>query len=217
MFEREIRDASFVTRWGIARTLRQQSIADHQFMVAVYANDICCKLGVDMVLHLDVLQHALWHDTEEEIFSGDMPGPSKRAMVSDKATWAKRLSEWCAQTFGAFHIVRNGMGGSLIHQTSVKYIVKAADWLDAACEMATEKQLGNQNVEVHIVRNTDMCCKAIRDMCQYLGKQEYADELQRQVRNAVKQAAHGQSLGPVIADPAEYQIAVDLGLITPAS
>ena len=216
MFEREIRDAQVVKRWGIVRTIRDQTIADHQHMVTVYTNDLCVFLRVDPLLHLAALQYAMWHDTKDEIFSGDMPGPSKRAMVVDRAAWDKKADEYSNRTFGAMY-ARMGVALSSVDMNRVKAIVKCADWLDAACEMGIEKQLGNCNVEVHLIRNTRKCLESATLLCNVMGKREWINDLKHRLTKAVKDATHGQSLGPVIADPEEYAIAVSLGLLPPAS
>lgn len=65
-----LRDASAVTRYHTARTLRMQSLAEHSYGVAL------------IILHLDpgatarLLAAALYHDLSE-ISTGDIPAPVK--------------------------------------------------------------------------------------------------------------------------------------------
>jgi 5'-deoxynucleotidase len=149
MFERELRDLSFVKRWSIVRTIRSQSVAEHTFFVAMYANDICAALGVDESIHLAVLQKALWHDVDE-IFTGDIPGPAKRALCSDRESLTAKLKEWKLKVFGILGH-REGVAVTDIEHNIIHTILKAADELDAACEMATELQLGNNNVQERVI------------------------------------------------------------------
>lgn len=150
MFEREIRDASFVKRWSIVRTLRDQSIAEHQYFVAMYANDIASAIDLPMMMHVSLLQQCLWHDLEDEIFTGDIPGPAKRALQPDRESFKGKCREWTQKVFGVIGH-RNGSGHRDSEQNVITAILKAADELDAACEMATEAQLGNRNCEIRIL------------------------------------------------------------------
>lgn len=150
MFEREIRDASFVKRWSIVRTIRDQSIAEHQYFVTMYANDIASALDLPQMLHLALLQQCLWHDLKDEIFTGDIPGPAKRALCPDKDSFKEKCRGWTHKVFGILGH-RDGTGLKSTEQNVVTAILKAADELDAACEMATEVQLGNQNCVIRVL------------------------------------------------------------------
>lgn len=146
MFERDIRDASHLKRWAIVRTLRDQSVAEHSFYVAVYTNDICISLNMPPEITLPAIQYALWHDVSDEIFTGDIPGPSKRALLGHgeaKRAWSYVLNNWVGRVFNR---VDERMGKAPTdHGVTVQLIVKLADWLDAAYEMAGEAQMGNSN------------------------------------------------------------------------
>lgn len=165
-FEREIRDASFVKRWAIVRTIRDQSISDHTFFVAMYTNDICIALNVHPLIHLRALQYALWHDLRDEIFTGDWPGPAKRALAptaKERAGLTARVEEWAKRVFGSL-VNRSGAGEDM---EFIKAIVKVADNLDAACEMATELQLGNSNAAPLLDQQTDLVNKSCKVLQQF--------------------------------------------------
>lgn len=65
-----------VVRWNMVPTQRQQSLAEHTFMVAMIAEQIAneCGIGAGMVIHM-----ALYHDLEE-VMTGDIPSPTKRKL-----------------------------------------------------------------------------------------------------------------------------------------
>lgn len=184
MFEREIREASTVTRWGIVRTLRQQSIADHQYYVAMYANDIASWLGLSTELHLSLLQQSLWHDLKDEIFTNDITGPAKRKLMPDKEKTAAICQGWFFKIFGVAHH-RTGHVLDSKDQTTVHLILKIADELDAACEMATEFQFGNQNAKPRILPPLVRASKQATLLCQYIGRPELATALNAKLVKAV--------------------------------
>lgn len=206
MFEREIRDGAFIPRWQIVRTLRTQSIAEHSYHVAMYVNEICVFLKIDPDTHRRTLQYALWHDLRDEIISGDMPGPAKRRLVKDREHWDNTADEMATSIFG-FHQNRMGMHTSAAQQLMIKAIVKVADWLDAACEMAGEAQLGNRNVAHHVSGNTESCVEAAKFLCNMIGTAH--EGFVHVLRKAVSDAGSTFSRGPLIS-PTERSIAEDM-------
>lgn len=195
MFEREIKDFQTIKRWGIVRTLIDQSLAEHSFCVAMYANDLCCYLGLAKPLHLAVLQYALWHDGDE-LFTGDAPGPNKRALFvkeSDtKERWDKKLKLWMAKTFKVF-TMRSGTELDNSSMNIVKAVVKVADWLDASMQMAMELQMGNQNAAPAVYHNREKAKEALSHLLNLLEYPEthpmrkaVADEIDYAVRTQYK-------------------------------
>lgn len=205
MFERELIDALFVRRWSIVRTLMPQSIAEHTFLVAHYANDIATYLGLEPEVHLAVLQYSLHHDSKDEIFTGDLPGPNKRGLLDAigpdaKAKWDAKLREWANRTFSN---LEERMGGSLSPNDvyTVLLIVKAADWMESATRMATETQMGNKCAERHIIPNMNGAIETVATLVEHLGlgcSVEIENNLRMRIGNAVFAAQHGQSVGPWI-------------------
>lgn len=206
MFEREIKDAAFIKRWTITRNLRDQNVAEHSWCVAMYANDICVYFGLDgrPALHRDVLQYALWHDSIDEIFSGDTPGPNKREMITDKAGFKSTLLGWASEVFGPLLDRRSGslhLAASDYPAPLIKQIVKVADWLEAATEDGTEVQMGNLCREVHFLHDGEQCLTEAGKLCDMLGVGE--DDKRAGfftlLLDAIRNSVEGQSRGPVIS------------------
>lgn len=220
MFNRELKDLEFIPRWQIVRKVRTQYLAGHSFLVAMYVNDLCDMLGIDDATRLASLQWALWHDVDE-IFSGDMPGPAKRALVSDPVGFKDKLRGMMNRVFGSYWILRSGRssghrGGNEI---VVQLLVKTADWLEAAFEMATEIQLGNRNCEHHLQHDLDNAKRTANALISALRcDPAKTDNLRHRVNEAFEDAVRSHrdyvSEGP-LADPEERAIAVRLGLIRP--
>lgn len=229
MFERELTDSLFLQRWGIVRLVRPQSVAEHTFLVAHYANDLCVFLGVSTDIHLATLQLALWHDAKDEIFTGDLPGPNKRSLLEAigpdaKKRWSARLAKWAERTFkGLYH----RSGGHTAHMGTtaevVELILKTADWLEAAVKMATEAQLGNRCAERHIMPNLNGALATAVDLIFRLTGEEISSdevplvpnraeqvyaELESMLRHAVDQAWRGHSVGPWITREDEGRMAI---------
>lgn len=175
MLEREITDAGFVPRWSIVRTLMPQSIAEHSWFVVMYANDICHIFGLDGHIQLAVMKYAAWHDVVDEVFTGDLPGPNKRALfdamgADAEMAWKRKTKEWADKVFpGWFH--RSGGHATHSNHSSkiVKTVVKAADWLEASVRMATEHQMGNGNTRRHIEPNANGCKEQLWELYRLLG------------------------------------------------
>lgn len=209
MFERELRDLSFITRWSIVRTNRDQNISDHSFYVAIYTNDICHILGLPPEIHLAALQYALWHDVDE-IFTGDMPGPNKRRLLSitDYAieNWKAKIREWTSSIFGMWNI-RSGGHTAHTNQSSkvVKAVVKVADWMDAAIFMAGEAQMGNRVAATHVPFDSGYALQAADHLCDLLDIEHVMEAdsprfiLTEAIRDAVTKAGYGRSRAPKIA------------------
>lgn len=140
---------AYVPRWSIVRTIRQQYLAEHTFFVCMYANDIGVWLGLAMDEMGKLLQMALWHDMEE-IFSGDLPGPCKRAgMDGFRQKWDDKLRHWLTKVFGNMGD-RDGSTPRAkwrIPEEAFDAIIKLADMIDECCEMGTEIQMGNRTVD----------------------------------------------------------------------
>lgn len=200
MLEREITDAMFLQRWSIVRTLMPQSVAEHSWAVAMYANDIAVYLGLPPHVHLPLLQYSLWHDAKDELFTSDLPGPNKRGLLDAigpeaKERWDAKLREWSDRTFGNLN---TRMGGKLdLDDTmTLLYVVKVADWLEASVRMANEDQMGNRCATRHVVPNLNGALQTAEKLCEYLGRNP--DELKMRLSRCVYEAQHGQSVGPWI-------------------
>lgn len=160
-FERELRDLAHVPRWSIARKIKTQSVAEHSFYVAVYADQLA-KLcgwydqpehslaGVGLVppaypgdlKRYGLVVCALWHDVEES-FTGDIPGPFKRQVSGDlmqRVTLReaeRRFFEYPRPDFS-----KTGQ--------EMSAIIRVANILDEYFYLLGEKQMGNRANEAII-------------------------------------------------------------------
>lgn len=217
MFEREIIDGQFVKRWGIVRLLREQSISEHSHLVTIYANDVATYLNLPLNIRLSVALYAPWHDLCDEIFTGDLPGPNKRALLTAEARtrWDEITDTWAKRTFPN---IMQRAGRDLLADDKarkiVKLVVKVADWLEAATAMATETQMGNGCTKRHIVPNMLGAIETAHELCNLLhigrdygsevpltksAADSIRDGLIRAIEGAVDAALNSQSAGPWIA------------------
>lgn len=66
-----------VKRWHNVNTIRQQTLAEHQYMVMLIALHLSMKIIADEEFSMHVLITAMFHDMPE-VVAGDMPTPAKR-------------------------------------------------------------------------------------------------------------------------------------------
>lgn len=131
MLEREIRDMEIIQRWTIVRSHRQQNLAAHSCMVAIYADQIATYFmwqGDRAAL----MRYALWHDIEET-FTGDIPGPWKRRLGD------AHKKEVVQQLFVQFP----GEEWLPPNKDNIDKIVKVANCLDEVFWVAIEDKMGN--------------------------------------------------------------------------
>ena len=131
---RELRDLAHVPRWGIARLIRGQSVAEHSFFVACYA----MQIGDELQLSFngdELIRWALIHDVDES-FMSDIPGPSKRSVV-DRFKYAHYTDAGSVKRFGFAPSHCQG---------HIKQIVKLADLIDEVMFLSGELQMGNQAI-----------------------------------------------------------------------
>lgn len=64
-------------RWHLVNTTRVQSLAEHQFGVAILASEIAQRMGLVPQTVANVAAAALLHDADE-VRAGDIPTPTKR-------------------------------------------------------------------------------------------------------------------------------------------
>lgn len=110
-----------VKRWSILHQIRGQSLPEHCHNVARLAGLLADLLDLNSLERLELLELALRHD-DDEIHSGDIPGPWKR---------------------------ENGVGKSP-YATKIRAIMKVADYWDELLYLHQEKNLGNKFAEATI-------------------------------------------------------------------
>lgn len=134
-FEREYRDLSFVPRWAIIRTLCNQSVAEHSFYVALYAQQFA-QLIQWTGDYGELLHTALLHDVEE-CFISDIPGPVKQQVVN-RGKYTDFVYEELKKRFDT----------SLwpLSTDEINAIIKIADELEGIFHLGNEIQMGNSMV-----------------------------------------------------------------------
>lgn len=135
-FAPSLRDMSYVPRWAILRRTRNQSLAEHSYFVALYADQIARMIGWSGDL-AELMRYSLYHDLDETV-TGDIPGPAKRA------AWDKEKAE------EAMSSVMTGKYGSDVVDTrrlvspEAKSIVSVADAVEEVCFLCEQMMMGNQ-------------------------------------------------------------------------
>lgn len=149
MFEREIRNLAFVPRWAIIRVQRQQSVAEHSYFVAIYADQIARAINWsgprDQLMRL-----ALFHDMDE-ILTGDISAPSKKVMESSAMSGWHIFEKWKTQRMEErINCFQSYLEIVSPWDKSGYAIIKTADLLEAVLFLCDETFSGNRNV--HPVR-----------------------------------------------------------------
>ena len=121
---------SDVRRWGIVRTIRGQSVAEHSYFVALWMPKLLRRHGINHATTiLNAVEHALHHDMSE-VTTGDVPAPLKIHLPPGALDHA-------ARELGVAH----GDPGPLISAAT-----KALDLFEAALFLSEDIALGNHRV-----------------------------------------------------------------------
>ena len=136
----DIQRATWVKRWGIVRTLREQNIAEHSFMVAMISEELCKRMGwpfdeggsIHGMRGSEVLRWALWHDMAE-VFTGDIPTPTKIRLKFHRGDVLQSIEDDLAPMVAE---IRDNTNALWIE------VVKVADYLEAISFL--EREAGNQ-------------------------------------------------------------------------
>lgn len=140
MFDREHRDLAHIPRWGITRRIKTQTVAEHSYFVSVYCLEIVELLGLGFTSKetLNLVHSALVHDNEE-IWTGDIPGPAKRVLgVSTEEMARPRMVEIMPQ---------HALAHSRVELSPLaRSVLKVADRLDACLHLTDELQMGNSSI-----------------------------------------------------------------------
>lgn len=133
---KDLRTLSHVPRWSVLRVIQRQTVADHSYYVSVYAGMLGAteKLGNDEAVSL--LLNALWHDVPE-VFTGDIPGPVKRAVVNADFMQSYEVRGMLDR----FNLTKKEIS------PKVRLLLKFADLLDEVCYLTSEERIGNKEAE----------------------------------------------------------------------
>lgn len=162
-----------VPRWSIIRTIRQQSVAEHSYYVALYATFISQFLEMRIKDQMYVTQLALVHDFDE-MMTGDLPTPYK---ANIKAMYLGAEKYTSASTSMQLSIINT-------EPTNRKYceeVVKVADLFEAKMYLVDELSMGNTTIQRLIEDITSILVPAARNLDESL-----ADELANHHTNNVR-------------------------------
>lgn len=145
--EREIREMAHVPRWPMTRLTRQQFLAEHSYFVAVYAIrlvDVIAPTLPDSFKY-KVVRAALFHDLDE-IVTGDISGPTKKAIFKHNPDVKHEFKTWARKILGR----RLPWAPKYLDESEddglVKFIVGLADLIEARLFLSEEHNAGNRNV-----------------------------------------------------------------------
>ena len=108
--------AGSVKRFHIVNTTRIQTLAEHQYGVAILAGEIASRLNLDTAAVASVMAAAIVHDVGE-CRSGDIPTPTKRRL-------REKLGEPFDEVLDQFDV-------KIDKTPQVKAILKCADFLES--------------------------------------------------------------------------------------
>ncbi len=143
----------YITRWGLMRSSRTESLSEHTADTAILAHTLCViartVLGANEadVRPETVAVAALYHDASE-ILTGDMPTPVKYKTEPLRTAY-KALERDAAQSLSALlpPEARPQLEGYLcgtVLTDKEKQLLKAADRLSALIKCIDEEQAGNR-------------------------------------------------------------------------
>lgn len=109
-----------VQRWGVIKTLRQQSVAEHSFNVAVIAMELAERLECTSRSVANIVMWAIVHDAPETL-TGDVDGKFKRDNPIVRDTMRLVEDEYFPWYRDCHHTVPE----------FIRHIVKTADRIEA--------------------------------------------------------------------------------------
>lgn len=163
MYSRELRELEHVPRWAIIRCIRQQSVAEHSYFTAMYANKIAEIIGWDKKYPYEthkLVTYALWHDIEE-CFMSDIPGPVKHGTI-DEAKYNKFADNQCKKYWGKNK--NDIVDERFPYDRQVVQIVKCASTIEELFYLLGEEQLGNRTLYNIIKASQQKAIDELKDL-----------------------------------------------------
>lgn len=141
---------NYITRWGLMRNSRSETLSEHSAITASIAHLLACAardiFGAEDVSPERTACCALYHDAAE-ILTGDMPTPVKYSNENLRSEYKKvereaegRLIDMLPET------LKQSVGASVRGEglsERERRIIKAADKLSALIKCIEEEQAGN--------------------------------------------------------------------------
>ncbi len=143
----------YITRWGLMRSHRAETLSEHTTDVAILAHTLCLisqKIFCTNVRSETVVVASIYHDVSE-ILTGDMPTPVKYKNENLRTAY-KKLEKDAADTLTSLLPdelqveVGSYMKGDILTDKE-KQLLKVADRLSALIKCIEEKQSGNKEFE----------------------------------------------------------------------
>ncbi len=129
---KDLMKATHVMRWHTVDTVKQQSLAEHQWSVCMISVNLALLMGLDDDVVDAVSRHALVHDMEE-VWTGDLPSPYKEYLKRTGGS-PSHGDLGIAMGVPGLSIVGDGdrpASPEIHHNTGIDGIVRAADRIDA--------------------------------------------------------------------------------------
>ena len=176
VFPPALRLCSEVSRFGMARVLRRQSIAEHMFYVAHYAMDVA-QIIQWHGNRAELLAYAIHHDLDE-VITTDIPGPVKRSFGPLNMDYTERLEKkWFGVSSNEYAI-----------DPEIKAIVKVADRIEEIMYGAVETSLGNRvNGDAIMDNGYRMLTRALVKLNEYVPETEILSGIIESVRDQVSE------------------------------
>ncbi len=133
----DIARSGHVTRWHSVRCARNQTLAEHHYLVTMIARELMDRLFGDRLspeTRLQVLEYALTHDAPE-LLTGDLPAPLKRR-VAEIAGEHNPLTQIEQEIAPEISARKQTLAG-----TALAELVKLADLMDG-CLFIREEGIG---------------------------------------------------------------------------
>ena len=151
-------------RWHIVKVRREQSVAEHSFIVTLLADAIGEAVkGPEVYDSFDrtqVLMHALTHDVAECV-TGDIPSPIKNFLGVRKV-----LEEMESEIMGKYY----GRGNKV--SEFAKQVVKIADIAESVKYLTLN--CDSRHGELVLAKNHEALARAIRSSFDSVGQQDAA-------------------------------------------
>lgn len=148
VFDRSIRDAETIERFGTVRMHRRGTMGAHSHRVAIYADQIATLIDWRGD-RASLLRWALWHDMDE-VITGDLPGPVKRKAI-EPGKYRTFIAEEMARRFPGGEYMSPGNRNA--ETIEIEMVVKIADMVDELLTLECDIRMGNSDLD-SIVKNT---------------------------------------------------------------
>lgn len=179
---RDISRTGHIARWHLARTHREQTLAEHLYLVTMYSDEVAKRVLKNYTDSdkLKLLSWGLQHDVPE-ILTGDIPTPAKR-----------RLQEGYAPGEDPLERLENSIASDdykqakkAVEGTKLAYITKIADIIDSIVFIDIEGV--TKHTEVIEIKLRKMFDKVVQK-----AGEAYPDEDWRLATSVLEDVLHGE-------------------------